>query len=88
MTSHTINKAVLAKGEALLAADCDRVGSAEVLGLDETLLGHEGRWRGRWWRTLIGHMTGGDITPLQVVRLGLPRSVGVCGVEVERGVGP
>ena len=32
---HTVNKAVLAWGEALLDADCDRV-SVEALGLDET----------------------------------------------------
>ena len=42
---HTVNKAVLAWGEALLAVDVDRVGSVEALGLDETLFGREGRWR-------------------------------------------
>ena len=39
---HTINKAVLAWQEALLAADIERVGLVEALGLDETLFGREG----------------------------------------------
>ena len=44
---HTANRAVLAWGEALLAADCDRVGAVEALGLDETLFGRQGSWRTR-----------------------------------------
>ena len=36
---HTVNKAVLCWGEALLAVDVERVGSVEALGLDETLFG-------------------------------------------------
>ena len=40
---HTVNRAVLAWGEALLAADADRVGAVEALGLDETLFGRAGR---------------------------------------------
>ena len=51
-------------GEALLATDCDRVGSVEALGLDETLFGREGRWRSCWWCTSIMHVTGGDTKPL------------------------
>ena len=58
---HTVNKAVLAWGEALLAADCDRVGSVEALGLDETLFGREGRWRTRRWCTSIVDVTGGQL---------------------------
>ena len=61
MTSHTVNKAVLAWGEALLAVDCDRVGSVEALGLDETLFGREGRWRTRRWCTSIVDVTGGQL---------------------------
>ena len=41
---HTVNRAVLAWGEALLAADGDRVGAVRALGLDETLFGRAGRW--------------------------------------------
>ena len=58
---HTVNKAVLAWGEALLAADCDRVGSVEALGLDETLFGREGRWRTRRWCTSIVDVCGGQL---------------------------
>ena len=58
---HTVNKAVLCWGEAPLAADCDRVGSVEALGLDETLFGREGRWRTRRWCTSIVDVTGGQL---------------------------
>ena len=58
---HTVNKAVLAWGEALLAVDVDRVGSVEALGLDETLFGREGRWRTRRWCTSIVDVTGGQL---------------------------
>ena len=63
---HTVNRAVLAWGQALLAADCDRVGAVEALGLDETLFGREGAWRTRRWCTSIVDVTGGqllDIVP-------------------------
>ena len=46
---HTVNRAVLTWGEALLAADCARVGAVRALGLDETLVGRRGRWRTRTW---------------------------------------
>ena len=42
---HTANRAALTWGEALLAADCDRVGAVEALGLDEILFGRQGAWR-------------------------------------------
>ena len=63
---HTDNRAVLAWGEALPAADCDRVGAVEALGLDETLFGRRGPWRRRAWCTSIVDVTGGqllDIVP-------------------------
>ena len=63
---HTVNRAVLAWGEALLAADADRVGAVEALGLDETLLGRAGRWRTRSWCTSIVDVHRGqllDIVP-------------------------
>ena len=58
---HTVNKAVLAWGEALLAVDVDRVGSVEALGLDETLFGREGRWQTRRWCTSIVDVCGGQL---------------------------
>ena len=63
---HTVNGAVMAWGEALLDADCDRVGGVSALGLDETLYKREGRWRTRRWCTSIVDVTGGqllDIVP-------------------------
>ena len=58
---HTINNAVLGWGEALLAADTDRVGSVEALGLDETLFGRHRPWRTRRWCTSIVDVTGGQL---------------------------
>ena len=66
VTRRTVNRAVLSWGAALLAADCDRVGAVEALGLDETLFGREGAWRTRRWCTSIVDVTGGqllDIVP-------------------------
>lgn len=39
---HTVNDAVVSYGEALLAADVDRVGAVDALGLDETLFFRKG----------------------------------------------
>ena len=58
---HTVNKAVLCWGEALLAADVERVGAVSALGLDETLFGREGRWRTRRWCTSIVDVCGGQL---------------------------
>ena len=63
---HTVNRAVAAWGQALPAADAQRVGAVEALGLDETLFGRRGRWRTRRWRTSIVDVTAGrllDIVP-------------------------
>ena len=63
---HTVNRAVLAWGEALLAADTARVGSVSALGLDETLFGRHGPWRTRSWCTSIVDVHRGqllDIVP-------------------------
>ena len=38
-------------GEALLAADTERVGAADALGLDETLFQRRGRRHIRMWMT-------------------------------------
>ena len=61
---HTANRAVLAWGEALLAADCDWVGAVEALGLDETLFWRSGPWRTRSWCTSIVDVTQGQMLDL------------------------
>ena len=58
---HTVNRAVLAWGEALLAADTARVGAVEALGLDETLFGRCGPWRTRTWCTSIVNVAEGQL---------------------------
>ena len=63
---HTVNRAVVAWGQALLGADAARVGTVEALGLDETLFGREGRRRTRRWCTSIVDVQKGqllDIVP-------------------------
>ena len=63
---HTANRTVLSWGQALLAADCDRVAAVEALGLDQTLFGHQGPWHTRRCGTSIVDVTGGqllDIVP-------------------------
>ncbi len=47
----TIDRAANRWGEALLAADTDRVGAVDALGLDETLFQHRGKRRTRMWMT-------------------------------------
>ena len=61
---HTVNDAVVAYGEALLAADCDRVGAVAALGLDETLFVRTGRFRTQSWCTSIT-----DVSPGRPARL-------------------
>ena len=61
---HTANRAVLAWGEALLAADAARVGAVEALGLDETLFGRSGPWRTRSWCTSIVDVQRGQLLDL------------------------
>ena len=61
---HTANRAVLTWGEALLAADADRVGAVEALGLDETLFGRSGPWRARSWCTSIVDVQRGQLLDL------------------------
>ena len=58
---HTANRSVLAWGEALLAADSERVGAVAALGLDETLLGRASRWRTRSWCTSTVDVHRGDL---------------------------
>jgi len=50
---HTVNDAVVAYGEALLAADTDRVGDVDALGLDETLFFREGPRHHKQWCTSV-----------------------------------
>jgi transposase len=50
---HTVNDTVIAYGEALLAADGDRVGRVDALGLDETLFFRKGPRHVKQWCTSI-----------------------------------
>jgi transposase len=50
---HTVNGAVVAYGEALLAVDVDRVGRVDALGLDETLFFRKGSRHLKQWCTSI-----------------------------------
>lgn len=50
---HTVNDAVIAYGDALLAADVDRIGSVTAVGLDETSFTRRGRYRRTEWATTI-----------------------------------
>lgn len=61
---HTVNDAVIAYGEALLDADCKRVGTVTALGLDETLFVRTGRFRTQSWCTSIT-----DVSPGRPARL-------------------
>ncbi len=62
---HTVNGAVMAWGEALLDADCDRFGAVEALGLDETPFGRQGPWRTRRWCTSIVDATEGQLLDIE-----------------------
>jgi hypothetical protein len=51
---HTVNDAVVSYGEALLAADADRVGRVDALGLDETLVFRMGpRYLKQWCTSVV-----------------------------------
>ena len=50
---HTINRAVIGYGAALLDADTDRIGAVHALGLDETLFIRRGRYRRKEWATSV-----------------------------------
>jgi transposase len=56
---HTVNDAVVVFGEALLAADGERVGRTDALGLDETLFVRRGPRHLKQWCTSIVDV-GGD----------------------------
>lgn len=59
---HTVNDAVVAYGTTLLAADTDRVGAVDALGLDETLFFREGPRHHKKWCTSIVD-AGGPVHP-------------------------
>ena len=63
---HTVNRAVISWGEALLNEDTGRVGRVTAVGLDETLFVRRGRWKRRSWATSIVDVDCGqliDIVP-------------------------
>ena len=70
---HTVNDTVLAYGDALLAADVDRVGHVDGLGLDETLFCRVGRWRRQQWCTSIVCLAAGG-RPAQLIDIVPERS--------------
>ncbi|MCP3911744.1 MAG: hypothetical protein GY713_12400 [Actinomycetia bacterium] len=56
---HTVNRAVIAYGGALIDGDPDRIPTVRALSLDETLFKREGRWRIQRWSTqLVDARTG------------------------------
>ena len=63
---HTVNLSVRRWGEALLEADKKRIGQAEALGLDETLMWKKGRFKTKAWATSIVDTSEGrllDVVP-------------------------
>ncbi len=58
---HTINRTVIGYGQALLAADVDRIGAVSALGLDETLFVRTGKFRRRAWATSIVDVQAGRL---------------------------
>ena len=71
---HAINDAVIAYGQALLAADVDRVGAVEALGVDEVLFARLGRWRTQGWSTQIVDVAAGQLLDVVPGR----SSAGLC----------
>jgi transposase len=58
---HTVNDAVILYGEALLAADTERIGAVSALGLDETLFVRRGQWHVQHWATSIVDVSRGQL---------------------------
>ena len=50
---YPVNASVLRWGEALLAADTERIGATQPLGLDEHLMWRWGQFRAKTWATSI-----------------------------------
>lgn len=65
---HTVNRAVIAYGQALLDADIDRVGPVDAVGLDETLFVRRGRFRCKQWATSIVDVDTGQLIDLVPAR--------------------
>ena len=61
---HTVNDTVVEWGEALLAADQERINQVRGLGLDETLFNRRGRWRTQRWCTSIVDVGRGQLLDL------------------------
>lgn len=57
----TVNTTVNAYGAALLAADTDRVGDVDAVGLDETLFVRRGKYRVKAWATSIVDVDTGQL---------------------------
>ena len=61
---HTVNRAVISYGQALLDADHHRVGPVDAVGLDETLFVRRGRFRRKQWATSIVDVDTGQLIDL------------------------
>ncbi len=69
---HTINSTVMAWGEALLAADVDRVARVEAVGLDEILHERRGRYKTRNWASTITDVATGQLIDMVAGRDAAP----------------
>ena len=68
---HPVNASVRRWGEALLAADTERIAETEALGLDEHLMWRRGRFRTKAWATSIVDVGRGqllDIVPARTAK--------------------
>ena len=80
---HTANRALVAWGLALLAADCARVGAVEALGVDKTLFGRQASGRTRRWCTSIVDVTGASCLTLSLAAMPEVRLAG-CWISPRR----
>ena len=78
---HTVNRAVMAYGEALIDDDPERIGTVEALGLDENLFARTGPFRKQNWATSIVDVGVGRLLDVVEGRT----AAGPCTWLVERG---
>jgi transposase len=61
---HTVNATVMTWGAALLAADRDRIGDTDAIGLDETLHERRGKYKTKAWATSVVDVRGAKLLDL------------------------
>lgn len=64
----TVNSAVIAYGKTLVEIDCNRVGTVEAVGLDETLFVRRGERRIKSWATSIVDVNTGQLIDMVPAR--------------------